>query len=190
MKNLENISAKNLEKMNYKENMITFEKLNAEHKIDIIRIFNYYVENSYAAYAEKKVADAYFENIMGVTEGYPAYAVKMDEKVVGFAFLRAYNPLSTFDETAVIAYFLDKDYTSKGIGGIILNKIEEDAKAKGICNILASITSKNIYSIKFHEKNGFVKCGEFPEIGRKFGNTFGIIWMIKKLNIGSINHGK
>ena len=62
-----------------------------------------------------------------------------------------------------------------------MDKIEEGAKNKGIRNILASITSKNANSIKFHEKNGFVKCGEFSEIGRKFGNTFDVIWMIKKL---------
>ena len=161
--------------------MIIFEELNEEHKIDIMSILNYYVENSYAAFPEKKLDDTFFGNLLCMTEGYPAYAVKMDEKVVGFAFLRAYNPFSTFNETAEITYFIDKDYSGKGLGRIILNKIEEEAKAKGICNILASISSKNIHSIKFHEKNGFVKCGEFSEIGRKFGNTFDVIWMIKNL---------
>ena len=161
--------------------MVTFEELNEEHKIDVMRIFNYYAEKSYAAYPEKRLPYAFFGNIMGMTEGYPAYAVKMDDKVAGFAFLRAYNPFSTFSETAEITYFIDKDYSGKGLGRIILDKIEEDAKAKGIRNILASISSKNVHSIKFHEKNGFVKCGEFPKIGRKFGNTFDIIWMIKPL---------
>ena len=161
--------------------MITFEKLNEEHKIDVMSILNYYVDNSYAAFPEKSLPDEFFGNLMRMTEGYPAYAVKMDEKVVGFAFLRAYNPFSTFRETAEITYFIDKDYSGKGLGRIILDKIEEDAKSKGICNILASISSKNEHSIKFHEKNGFVKCGEFPEIGRKFGNPFDIIWMRKNL---------
>ena len=161
--------------------MVTFEKLNEEHKADVMGIYNYYVENSYAAYPEKSLPDTFFGTIMTMTEGYPAYAVKMDEKVVGFAFIRAYNPFPTFGETAEITYFIDKDYSGKGLGSIILDKIEENAKAKGIHNILASITSKNVHSIKFHEKNGFVKCGEFPAIGRKFGNTFDIIWMIKKI---------
>jgi len=161
--------------------MVTFEELNEKHQIDIMSILNYYVENSYAAYPEKSLKDSFFGNLMCMTEGYPAYAVKMDEKVVGFSFLRAYNPFSSFSQTAEITYFIDKDFSGKGLGRIILGKIEEDAKAKGICNILASISSKNAHSIKFHEKNGFVKCGEFPEIGRKFGNTFNVIWMIKNL---------
>ena len=161
--------------------MVIFEELNEEHKNDVMSILNYYIENSYAAFPEKSLPDEFFGKLMCMTEGFPAYAVKMDEKVVGFAFLRAYNPFSTFRETAEITYFIDKDYSGKGLGRKILDKIEEDAKAKGICNILASISSKNAHSIKFHEKNGFVKCGEFSEIGRKFGNAFDIIWMIKKL---------
>ena len=101
---------------------------------------------------------------MCMTKGYPAYAVKMDEEIVGFAFLRAYNSFSSFSKTAEITYFIDKDYSGKGLGRIILDKIEEDAKSKGIYNVLASISSKNVHSIKFYEKNGFVKCGEFLEI--------------------------
>jgi len=161
--------------------MVTFEKLNERHKFDVMNILNYYVENSYAAYPEKELSDTFFESIINMTKDYPAYVVKIDEKIVGFAFIRAYNSFSTFSETAEITYFIDKDYTGKGLGKMILDKIEEEAKAKGICNILASISSRNTHSIKFHEKNDFVKCGEFSEIGRKFANTFDVIWMIKKL---------
>ena len=64
--------------------MVTFEELNGGHKIDVMNIYNYYVENSYAAYPEKKLEYSFFENIMNMTKGYPAYAIKMDEKVVGF----------------------------------------------------------------------------------------------------------
>ena len=161
---------------------IEFENLNIRHQTEVISIFNYYVENSYAAYLEKRVPDAFFGNLLEMTKGYPAYAVKMNEKVIGFCFLRAYNPFPAFSESTEITYFMDKDYSGKGIGKIILDKIEEDAKEKGICNILASISSLNINSLKFHKKNGFIECGKFPEIGKKFGKAFDIIWMIKKIN--------
>jgi len=161
--------------------MVIFEELNERHKCDVMNILNYYVENSYAAYSEEKMADTFFENIVNMTTGYPAYVVKIDENIVGFAFLRAYNPFSTFSETAEITYFIDKDHTGRGIGKMILDKIEKEAKAKGIYRILASISSRNTHSIKFHEKNNFVRCGQFPGIGRKFANPFDVIWMIKKL---------
>ena len=145
-------------------------------------IFNYYVENSYAAYPEKKVPDTFFVHMLEITKGYPAYAVKMNEKVIGFCFLRAYKPFSAFSESAEITCFIDKDYSGKGIGKVIFDKLEKDAKEMGICNILASITSLNVNSLKFHEKNGFIECGKFSKIGKRFGKKFDIIYMIKKIN--------
>jgi len=47
------------------------------------------------------------------------------------------------------------------------------------------MTSKNIHSLKFHEKNGFDKCGEFSETSRKFGSKFRVIWMIKNFQFRS-----
>ncbi len=163
------------------EQPIEFENLGIEHQTEVMNILNYYVENSFAAYPDKKLPDAFLGDLLEMTKGYPAYAVKMGGKVVGFSFLRAYNPLA-FSETAEITYFIDKDYSGKGIGKIILDKIEGDAKNKGICNILASISSQNPHSLKFHEKNGFVECGKFPEIGEKFGTKVDVIWMIKKIS--------
>jgi len=163
---------------------VKFENLNKEHVPEITGIYNYYVENSYAAYLEEKVTDDFFYNLLESTKSYPAYAIKADEKVVGFCFLRAYNQSSLFSETAEITYFIDKDYSGKRIGVIILDRIEEKAKERGICNILASISSLNDNSLKFHKKNGFIECGKFPGIGKKFGKTFDVIWMFKKLHIG------
>ncbi|WP_310600499.1 N-acetyltransferase family protein [Desulfobulbus sp.] len=160
---------------------IELKSLGAEHQGEVMNILNYYVENSFAAYPEKKLPDAFYGNLLEMTKGYPAYVVKIDGKVIGFSFLRAYNPVA-FNESAEITCFIDKDYSGKGIGKIILNKIEESGKNKGICNILASISSQNASSLKFYEKNGFVECGRFPEIGKKFGKKVDVVYMIKKIN--------
>lgn len=160
---------------------VRFENLNKEHVPEITRIYNYYVENSYAAYFEKRVPQDFFCNLLEMTKGYPAYTIISNEKVIGFCFLRAYNQSTVFSETAEITYFIDKDYSGKGIGKIILDKIEENAKAKSIHNILASISSLNDHSLKFHKMNGFIECGRFPGVGKKFGKTFDIIWMIKNM---------
>ncbi len=95
--------------------------------------------------------------------------------------LRAYNPFAVFRETAEISYFINNNFIGKGLGKIALTKLETEAKKLGIKTILASITSENIQSIEFHKRNGFIECGRFPEIGKKFGKTFDIIWMSKKL---------
>jgi L-amino acid N-acyltransferase YncA len=48
--------------------------------------------------------------------------------------------------------------------------------------ILASISSRNDGSIRFHKKNGFRECGRFRRVGRKFGQDFDIVWMQLRLS--------
>lgn len=160
---------------------IYFEKMSSQHQDDVMKIFNYYVENSFSAYPENKLSVEFFEKFLEMTKGYPAYVINVNDKTAGFCFIRAYNPFPAFKETAEITYFIDKDFTGKGLGKAALCKLEEEARNLGIKNILASITSENIQSISFHKKFGFTECGRFNGIGNKWGKYFDIIWMQKKI---------
>lgn len=158
---------------------ISFEKMSIEHRKDIIDIYNYYVDNSFSAYPDKTVPYGFYDKFMEMTKDYPAFSIKVKNKIVGFCFLRAYNPLPSFKECAEITYFIDKDFTKKGIGKIALDKLEIEAQQKGIKTILASIASENHQSIAFHKKSGFKECGKFEKIIKKNGKQFDIIWMQK-----------
>ena len=163
---------------------LNFEKFDMTQEKEVMDIFNYYVKNSFAAYPEKQLPYEFFGKMIEMTKGYPAYVMKVNEKIIGFCFIRAYNPFPAFSETAEITYFIDKDYSGKGFGKMALEKLEGEAQKLGIKTILASITSENVDSLKFHRKNGFAECGKFPAIGNKFGKPFDIIWMFKKIANG------
>jgi len=160
---------------------ISFEPLSEQHRIAVIDIFNYYIENSLSAYPEKAVDYSFYQKILENTKGYPAYAIKVNEGIAGFCYLSAYNPHSSFNETAQITYFISKEYTGKGIGETALKKLEEAAKAKGIKIILAHIASLNEKSIAFHNRNGFKECGRFAKIIKKRNTCFDIVWMQKEI---------
>jgi L-amino acid N-acyltransferase YncA len=51
---------------------LVFEKMTQEYSKDVIDIFNYYVENSYAAYPESKLPTEFFNKFLEMTKGYPA----------------------------------------------------------------------------------------------------------------------
>ena len=161
---------------------ITFENMSTEHGKDIIDIFNYYINNSTAAFPDKTVPYEYFDKFINITKDYPAFSIKVKDKIIGFCFLHAYNPLPTFNECAEITYFIDKEFTGKGIGKMALTKLEIEAKKKGIKTILANISSKNKESLSFHKTNGFVECGRFNGIAKKNGEQFDIIWMQKQID--------
>jgi len=163
-------------------NMI-FEKLSEKHEISVMDIFNYYIENGFAAYPEERLPYETFNLFLNMTKGYPAYALKDigSEKILGFCFLRAYNPLPAFKETAEVTYFFDKDESGKGLGKSALGKLEEEGRAMGIKHILANVSSKNENSIKFHLKNGFYESGRFKNVAKKNNETFDVIWLQKDL---------
>lgn len=160
---------------------IKFERMAVEHGKEVMEIFNYYIEYSFAAYPDSKLPDEFYGRFLEMTRSYPAYVIKKEDstKVIGFCFLRAYNPFLVFKQTAEISYFISKDEVGKGIGTRALGILERDAKRLGIKVLLANISSKNTSSIIFHEKNGFTECGRFNGIGEKLGQIFDQVWVQK-----------
>ena len=148
----------------------------------VIDIFNYYVENSFAAYPETKVPYDFFDMLLKMSDGYPTVAVRdKSGTVIGFGMLRVHNRLPIFSRVAEITYFIRPEHTGKGVGTCILEYLIEEAKKKNITSILASISSRNERSIAFHEKNGFRECGRFQNIGIKRGEVFDVVWMQRML---------
>lgn len=163
--------------MNYTLRPILFDDREA-----IMDIFNFYVENSFAAYPEAKLPYEAFDPFLQLGSDYPKASVTDEEgKVVGFGRLRAHNPLSSFARAAEVTYFIHPEHTGRGIGRLLLAHLEEGARSKGIRTILASISSLNAGSIRFHEKNGFVEAGRFVRIVSKQGREFDTVWMQKML---------
>ena len=66
---------------------IIFEKLTNEHKYPVMEIYNYYIENTFAAFPGTKLPNYFYENILEDIKDYPAYAVKLDDNIVGFCYL-------------------------------------------------------------------------------------------------------
>jgi len=147
-----------------------------------MNIFNYYVENSFAAYPETKLPYEAFDMFLEISKGYPTGVIRDGNgKIIGFGMLRTHNPMPAFSQAAEITYFIDPARTGKGLGRILLEFLETNGRKRGIKTILASISSLNSGSINFHKNNGFMECGRFKEVGRKNGRIFDTIWMQKML---------
>lgn len=150
---------------------------------EVIDIFNYYIENSFAAYFENKLPYQFFNKFVEMTKGYPAYVLinKETRKVIGFCFLKPYSPLPVFKETAEVTYFIEKTETGKGIGKEILSLLESEGKKIGVQHLLASISSYNEQSLNFHKKHGFHECGRLHDVGKKKDKKFDVVWMEKEI---------
>lgn len=161
-----------------------FMPLSESHRRPVVDIFNFFVENGFAAYPEDKVPDAFFDLLLKAAAGYPAVVIidqDASDQVAGFALMRPYHPVKTFERCAAVSYFLLPPYTHRGLGQKIIAYFMDEARQRGIDTLLADISSLNEASIRFHEKMGFEHCGRFRRIGRKRGRDFDVVWMQKLL---------
>jgi len=143
-------------------------------------IFNYYIENSYAAYRENKIDTTFVELLKRIASDHPFYTVESGEgEIAGFGMIHPYHRAETFTRVAELSYFLAPGHTGRGLGTKLLNRLIEDARERGIDILVASISSKNEQSINFHKKHGFVECSRFKRIGKKWGEDFDMVWMQK-----------
>jgi len=120
--------------------------------------------------------------ILGIARDYPAVVVRGGNcGVAGFGMLRPHNPMPAFARTAEITCFLRPELTGRGIGTEVLGYLEAEGSKRGIACILASISSLNEGSIRFHRRHGFVECGRFRNVGSKRGVLFDTVWMRKEI---------
>jgi L-amino acid N-acyltransferase YncA len=148
----------------------------------VIDIFNYYVENSFAAYPEKAVAYEFYETLLNMCHGFPNGVIRNEfGAVIGFGMLRPYSPISTFSTTAEITYFIKQGHTGLGLGTILLDYLINEGIKRGIKSILASVSSLNDGSMRFHTRHGFLECGRFRKIGRKKEQVFDVVYYQRML---------
>jgi len=145
-------------------------------------VFNYFVENSFAAYPDKKVGPEIFDLLKNMSRGGAFYVAETPGKeVVGFALLRHHQIAEAFKKAGEITYFILPEHERRGLGARFMEIVSEDARAAGVETLLANISSLNEVSLNFHLKHGFKECGRFVRIGQKFGRDFDVIWMQKFL---------
>jgi L-amino acid N-acyltransferase YncA len=162
---------------------LRFDSMTIKHASAVMKIFNYYIENSLAAYPESPLPEAAFAIFLEKAKGYPAYVITDTgtDQVAGFCLLHAYSPFAAFKQSAEVTYFLAPEAVRRGIGTMVLERLESDARKMQIKHLLANISSENQPSLAFHRKHGFTECGCLHQIGRKQGRTFDVVWMEKTI---------
>jgi L-amino acid N-acyltransferase YncA len=149
---------------------------------EVVTIFNYYIENSNAAFLDHPVPESFYEHMLGLLGSYPSAGIRNEKgKLIGFGMIRPHNTLPAFVHTAEVSYFISPSQTGMGIGGAMLSYLEKKGNEMGISCLLAQISSLNEGSIRFHQKHGFTQCGRFQNAGKKNGQFFDTVWMQKSI---------
>jgi L-amino acid N-acyltransferase len=141
----------------------------------VMRIFNHYAATSFAAYPDGPLPPQFF---VPLREGsLSAIVLEGNGGVAGFALLKPFLPFPAFRKTSMLTYFIAPETAGKGLGSRLLERLAGDAKKKGMTMLVANMSSKNEASIRFHKRHGFTEAGNLFNVGEKFGESFGVLWM-------------
>jgi L-amino acid N-acyltransferase YncA len=109
----------------------------------------------------------------------PVLVAVENDKVLGFASYGQYRPFQGFHQSMEHSIYLSESSQGKGIGGQLLENLEEIAKKRNVHVLIAGIDANNTGSIKFHEKRGFEKVGHLKEVGWKFDHYLDLVFLQK-----------
>ena len=80
-----------------------------------------------------------------------------------------------------LTIYVDSAYRGSGVGSKLMQTVIDQAKNDGLHVMIGAIDSKNIDSINFHKKFGFVETARMPEVALKHGQWLDLIFMQKQL---------
>jgi len=146
---------------------------------EIMAIFNDVIVNSTALYEYKPRTASSMQSWYAAKRkgNYPIIgAFDNNGVLLGFASFGSFRDYPAFKYTVEHSIYIKSDARRQGLGKILLKKIIENAEAQGYHILVAAIDKLNMQSIKFHERAGFIYCGEIKESGYKFGKWLDLVF--------------
>ena len=136
----------------------------------ICSIYNYYVENEICTFEEAPVQiDDMAERVRKISAKYP-YIVWEDGsgEISGYAYINTWKERDAYRFSAELSIYIKDGLRGRGMGRKLMEKLLEEVRKTDIHSLVSGITLPNDSSVALHEKFGFVKIGQFREIGYKF----------------------
>ena len=164
-----------------KNTQIIIENANNSHLKDIKNILNHFILTSEfnlntSIKTDEDILKWYNERIKN---NHPIIIALIKDEVVGWASLSKFRNIDGYNKTAEISLYIKTNFHKRGIGSMLLTKIEELAKKNNLHSLVSIITSNNIASIKLHEKFNFEKKAIFNEIAIKNNNYIDVCFLYK-----------
>lgn len=136
----------------------------------ISEIYNHYVVNTIITFEEEKVSQN--EMAQSITEllaaGRPWLVWEENGRVRGYAYANGWKSRCAYRFALETTVYVDKDAIGRGLGTKLYTALIDALRSTGIHSLIGGIALPNEGSVALHEKLGFVKIGQFKEVGWKF----------------------
>ena len=151
--------------------------------------------NIYSQYIGTKITFEYvlpsieeFKNrISDIKKFYPYLVCEENGKIIGYAYAHRQAQRAAYQWNAELSVYVDRDYTSKGIGKTLYSILIEILKLQKIKTVYGCVTMPNEKSEKLHLSLGFQEVGTHHNTGFKNGKWHDVKWFEKQIAPYDIN---
>jgi phosphinothricin acetyltransferase len=120
-----------------------------------------------------------------VAGDFPYLVAEIGGEVVGYAYAGAYRTRPAYAGTVENSVYVTPGLQARGIGGMLLARLVEEASARGFRQMVAVIgDSANTASVRLHERAGFRLVGTLAAVGWKHGVWLDTVLMQRPLGDG------
>jgi L-amino acid N-acyltransferase len=150
----------------------------------IAAIFNHAILTSTASYTMTPVDLANRQDWMQarVAAGYPVLVAEMAKEVVGYGSYGAFRSGAGYDGTVEHSVHVAAAARGQGLGRALLGALIVHAREAGRHVMVGAIDAENAVSLALHERAGFARAGQLPQVGAKFGQWRDLVFVQLLLN--------
>ena len=150
----------------------------------ITAIFNHAVRETFSIWSETETTLELRRAWMQARKaaGFPVIvAVDSTGDVLGYGSFGLFRDFPGYAKTVEHSVYVAPAAQRRGVGRAILDELVQRAKKKGLEAMVGGIDSANAGSIALHEQAGFEVQGNLKGVGRKFGKSLDLVFMVKAL---------
>ncbi len=160
---------------------IIFETARMADAAAIARIWNPVIRDTLITFNSQEKTDQEVADYIRTRQenGYGVFVAKTDGDCVGFASYGQFRGGIGYAKTMEHTIILAPGFRGQGVGRALLARVEDHARGAGVHSIFAGVSAANPEGIAFHEKLGYQRICDLPQVGYKFGRYIDLVLLQK-----------
>lgn len=148
---------------------------------EILKIYEQYMDTAITFEYELPTIEEFTDRVRTISAEYPYIVCEDNGRVVGYAYAHRYRERTAYQWGAELSIYIDKSYTSKGLGRKLYGALTEILKLQNVRTVYGCVTVPNEKSEKLHLGMGFRYAGKLNNAGYKNGAWHDVAWFEKDI---------
>lgn len=156
---------------------------------ELLKIYEPYVRKTAVTFEyDVPSVEEFRTRIKNVLVKFPYLIAEENSVILGYAYVGIFKNRPAYDWDVESSIYVRTDMRRNGVGRLLYDSLEAMLEEQGILNFNACVACPEVEdeyltmnSVRFHERLGFRKVGEFHKCGYKFGRWYNMTWMEKHI---------